>query len=1172
MDINENISVYFPTDGQNIIRIKPYRKTIDGKEIIVKAYQIVRHIWLIPNRFHAEKIFNVQEDEKSNFGIYDENFLLDDCEQELFLQGMIRVFKRLNSTIDGKKLLSLLVAALPFPEKTKNQYLMNNTIYCEDYKKNFVANIIIYGSGTNIMENKVFAKNSDFASNGKGSPTEVCFQPFVVSRYGLYLQDPVLELTKCLIKSLYSLYGFGLNNVFLPNKIDNHLDSDKFSVINLEEALISGGNDYRVLTKKPYWLLTDIFQTLKSNFELFKSSFDSIKGDPNLEPSIKEYLAQKYSLEIRDLWHLTVSKFASSFNVTTPLSYSNSIHSFSYPNYYLIDYDKNIYNENGYINGQTENSLKSYKYYIEKPSQIIEYSVDDIKFKANIFNNGLKKDTSFYSKYKLAYSDDFLLLNDNDPNNLLILPSVNNNLIDNILPIKTVVSSSDEISPLPDMNSPDMAEEKSVSIPLPIHYVLAGKYRGNVGQTFKFSDDFHEVISQKDNSLVYSFLTNTINFFKDYDKRNIKTGEEYSRWLKDILENYTIDITKTKAINNIEGISQVIPWLGKALNLLNTSNPFEDEISINGIGELITKHPRIVIPKSEIDAIPPDNSPISQHQMDQKLFLIYLKNKSYFLKNYYFLIHQWWTLYNSQFLYLCYLSREAILNQQNSLFYLIEKQLDNLDPTTRQNGQLNAATEGMQQTLMEKSQIAIKNATDFLTNCSISYFFTDLYPKFIGEMEKVAKKMNNIIKQYILKNNSEIGEAGTTELIDKYTMSKKNFDLYNGKNFQEIVKSDNQLGISTAKKTFDLLLQTEMNSKNKEIKDISGNNAIVDYSETIQLVEGRNEIAIQLQSPEQFIKMTSTNFQFGLTKDFTIDFWLRTPNLVENHSTLLTYEGNPDGVGWKLGLENNGLVWRMTDLHRNEINSYFPNCLNESWHHLIVSVNRIQNKVKIFIDGQQIVNENIQNILNMGLKNQITLQSDGAKVLIDSFSILSYPLEKQEVIARYKKYSEDSFLRDSFGYRLKYNKEYELYNKVYPEENLQQVQKDLITYIAIQNDQSESNSLKIRLLNNNKTKTFVEHDDTVLISIPGQSGRYFTNSDGKNEIEVGNQPVSFTVQGAKSDSTIVSFHMDQHQALRLSNREGVYNWLIRDSEMFFYERLLNIFYWYLRPTQSNDTI
>ncbi|QEZ70856.1 peptidase M27 (plasmid) [Paraclostridium bifermentans] len=1166
MDIIDNVDITLPENGEDIVIVGGRRYDYNGDLAKFKAFKVAKHIWVVPGRYYGEKL-DIQDGEKINGGIYDKDFLSQNQEKQEFMDGVILLLKRINNTLEGKRLLSLITSAVPFPNEDDGIYKQNNFILSDKTFKAYTSNIIIFGPGANLVENKVIAFNSGDAENGLGTISEICFQPLLTYKFGDYFQDPALDLLKCLIKSLYYLYGIKVPEDFtLPYRLTNNPDKTEYSQVNMEDLLISGGDDLNAAGQRPYWLWNNYFIDAKDKFDKYKEIYENqMKLDPNLEINLSNHLEQKFNINISELWSLNISNFARTFNLKSPRSFYKALKYYYRKKYYKIHYNEIFgtnYNIYGFIDGQVNASLKETDLnIINKPQQIINLIDNNniLLIKSYIYDDELNKiDYNFYNNYEIPYNygNSFKIPNITG----ILLPSVNYELIDKIPKIAEIKPYIKDSTPLPDSEKTPIPKELNVGIPLPIHYLDSQIYKGDEDKDFILSPDFLKVVSTKDKSLVYSFLPNIVSYFDGYDKTKISTDKKYYLWIREVLNNYSIDITRTENIIGIFGVDEIVPWMGRALNILNTENTFETELRKNGLKALLSKDLNVIFPKTKVDPIPTDNPPLTIEKIDEKLSDIYIKNKFFLIKNYYITIQQWWICCYSQFLNLSYMCREAIINQQNLIEKIILNQLSYLARETSINIEtlyiLSVTTEKTIEDLREISQKSMNNICNFFERASVSIFHTDIYNKFIDHMKYIVDDANTKIINYI-NSNSNITQEEKNYLINKYMLTEEDFNFFNFDKLINLFNSKIQLTIKNEKPEYNLLLSINQNESNENITDISGNNVKISYSNNINILDGRNEQAIYLDNDSQYVDFKSKNFENGVTNNFTISFWMRTLEKVDTNSTLLTSKLNENSAGWQLDLRRNGLVWSMKDHNKNEINIYLNDFLDISWHYIVVSVNRLTNILTVYIDGELSVNRNIEEIYNLYSDvGTIKLQASGSKVRIESFSILNRDIQRDEVSNRYINYIDNVNLRNIYGERLEYNKEYEVSNYVYPRNLLYKVN-DI--YLAIERGSNSSNRFKLILININEDKKFVQQKDIVIIKDVTQN-KYLGISEDSNKIKLvdRNNALELILDNHLLNPNYTTFSTKQEEYLRLSNIDGIYNWVIKDVS-----RLNDIYSWTL---------
>ncbi len=241
-----------------------------------------------------------------------------------------------------------------------------------------------------------------------GSMSEIWFQPFLTYKYDQFYVDSALELIKCLIKSLYYLYGIKpSDDLSIPYRLRSELNSFEYSELDMIDFLISGGTEYKLLDTNPYWFTDNYFIDAPKNFEKYKNDYETkIKNNNDIANSIKLYLEQKFKTNAQDIWELNLSYFSTEFEIMMPEIFNNALNHYYRKEYYVIDYFKN-YNINGFINGQIKTILPLSKYnknIINKPELVVNLINENntVLMKSNVYGDGLKGTMdNFYAAYKI---------------------------------------------------------------------------------------------------------------------------------------------------------------------------------------------------------------------------------------------------------------------------------------------------------------------------------------------------------------------------------------------------------------------------------------------------------------------------------------------------------------------------------------------------------------------------------------------------------------------------------------------------------------------------------------------------------------------------------------------------------------------------------------------------
>nr|AAB64350.1 nontoxic-nonhemagglutinin component [Clostridium botulinum] len=1178
MNINDNLSINSPVDNKNVVVVRA-RKT----DTVFKAFKVAPNIWVAPERYYGESL-SIDEEYKVDGGIYDSNFLSQDSEKDKFLQAIITLLKRINSTNAGEKLLSLISTAIPFPygyigggyyapnmitfgsapksNKKLNSlisstipfpyagYRETNYLSSEDNKSFYASNIVIFGPGANIVENNtVFYKKED-AENGMGTMTEIWFQPFLTYKYDEFYIDPAIELIKCLIKSLYFLYGIKpSDDLVIPYRLRSELENIEYSQLNIVDLLVSGGIDPKFINTDPYWFTDNYFSNAKKVFEDHRNIYETqIEGNNAIGNDIKLRLKQKFRININDIWELNLNYFSKEFSIMMPDRFNNALKHFYRKQYYKIDYPEN-YSINGFVNGQINVQLSlsdRNQDIINKPEEIINLlNGNNVSLmRSNIYGDGLKSTVDdFYSNYKIPYNRayEYHFNNSNDSS----LDNVNIGVIDNIpeiIDVNPYKENCDKFSPVQKITS---TREINTNIPWPINYLQA---QNTNNEKFSLSSDFVEVVSSKDKSLVYSFLSNVM-FYLDSIKYNspIDTDKKYYLWLREIFRNYSFDITATQEINTDCGINKVVTWFGKALNILNTSDSFVEEFQNLGPISLINKKENLSMPIIEIYGIPNDMLGLPLNDLNEKLFNIYLKNILYFKKVYFNFLDQWWTEYYSQYFDLICMAKQSILAQEKLIKQIIQNKLQDLfkaDISMDKLNLMNLATEKTFIDLSNESQIAINNINDFLNKSAICVFDTNIYPKFISFMEQCINSVNSNVTAFIQKCTN-ITEDEKLQLIKLNTFMNIDFEFFDIQSIKDLITSETDLIKEEKESDYNLFLFTLQEDNNKVIEDISGKNTLVKYSDSISLVYGVNGDALYLKEPDESVSFSNKAFENGLTNSFSICFWLR--NLGEDIITSKLIENKADNCGWEIYFENNGLVFSIVDCNGNEENIYLSDVISKNWYYISISIDRLRNQLLIFINDKLIANQSIEQILNIYSSNTISLVNENNPIYIEGLSILNRSITSEEVVNNYFSYLNNSYIRDISGERLEYNKTYELYNYVFPENSLYEVTENNNIYLSIKDTNNLNiEGAKFKLINIDANKQYVQKWDEGVVCLLGDEEKYVDISSENNRIQLVN---------SKDTAKRIIFNNDifmpncltfayNNKYLSLSLRDRNYNWMI----------------------------
>ncbi|HID0853908.1 TPA: non-toxic nonhemagglutinin NTNH, partial [Clostridium botulinum] len=457
---------------------------------------------------------------------------------------------------------------------------------------------------------------------------------------------------------------------------------------------------------------------------------------------------------------------------------------------------------------------------------------------------------------------------------------------------------------------------------------------------------------------------------------------------------------------------------------------------------------------------------------------------------------------------------------------------------------MNLATEKTFIDLSNESQIAINNINDFLNKSAICVFDTNIYPKFISFMEQCINSVNSNVTAFIQKCTN-ITEDEKLQLIKLNTFMNIDFEFFDIQSIKDLITSETDLIKEEKESDYNLFLFTLQEDNNKVIEDISGKNTLVKYSDSISLVYGVNGDALYLKEPDESVSFSNKAFENGLTNSFSICFWLR--NLGEDIITSKLIENKADNCGWEIYFENNGLVFSIVDCNGNEENIYLSDVISKNWYYISISIDRLRNQLLIFINDKLIANQSIEQILNIYSSNTISLVNENNPIYIEGLSILNRSITSEEVVNNYFSYLNNSYIRDISGERLEYNKTYELYNYVFPENSLYEVTENNNIYLSIKDTNNLNiQGAKFKLINIDANKQYVQKWDEGVVCLLGDEEKYVDISSENNRIQLVN---------SKDTAKRIIFNNDifmpncltfayNNKYLSLSLRDRNYNWMI----------------------------
>lgn len=311
-----------PVDGKNIINMTLNYNGVQRP--IMKAFQIAKHIWVVPERYtfaNSMSDLNPPSTARKNEvnPVYDKDYLTNNYDKDVFLKDTTMLFKRINSQESGQKLLSLISSAISCPELEGHTLKMSNfgsiQSVLEDGKiENKIANIIIYGPGPNLIskgtrslgfekisENKI----ENRAANCKGCMSEIYFSAnYLKSQFKnnsgsfinqafktKFVPDPASPMIHELIHGIHNLYGISfpdtMNFDFKTNTIKTSATKE---TERMEEILTFGGRDVAVVKEK---INSNRKQAILSNYKIIYEDIISSSNEAGESGELKSYMEQK---------------------------------------------------------------------------------------------------------------------------------------------------------------------------------------------------------------------------------------------------------------------------------------------------------------------------------------------------------------------------------------------------------------------------------------------------------------------------------------------------------------------------------------------------------------------------------------------------------------------------------------------------------------------------------------------------------------------------------------------------------------------------------------------------------------------------------------------------------------------------------------------------------------
>lgn len=818
MKINGPFDVQAKPDGKNIIVFESPRKNSTGTPKRLKAFQIAKHIWVVPERYYGEELV-VNDSHKQDGGIYDSEYLTtSDVEKQAFLDNIRTLFERINNTDFGKRFLSLLTSAVPLPIKESNKLKAINGLYDMGGEDYHIANLIIFGPGVNLMDMKVLPLNLPYASNARGIASELCFTPHITSEFGEYVQDPALTLWSKLIEVLHSLYGIRIPDEYaLPYHFIGA--QNIYSKCTCEEILIAGGQDYEYAQNHPNWPRETYFQETKNKFEAeiknMGKELENWKTTTDYDDVFYQYLMGKFSVDIESIWELTAEKMANYLGVECQKHYYYAKNSIVRPRYYYLNFSVD-YSNSGFMKGQKNRNYKEYtaQYLFKRPSIHSCYESDlSSKYCADIFEQALQTISNEYyiiTKIKQQPIDSTNILNKTNSKNKT-MESFDANTVDKLAEINYDRFHKVEISSLPELPQYPSTKMETVKVPITEHYISAQNAELISGNNVMFTSSFNEKIKKQGVPLVYSPLKKLVNYFNADIIKTLKTEEKISTWLEEIILIFKSEVEAIQLVNTIEGVSLIVPWISQSLNVLNNSSKgnFLENIEFGGVNGLIEYPVEFRYPTIESLTFKNVTNKYSTiDEVNRIIKNVELARQKQWEAVYNFTLQQWWSTFHFQFVKRLYQIRESLFYQIQAIKKHIFNSLSEIAGATANNIADSLVKKGHRavERLQKSAQAAIEYINESLSQCSIAYFKHDILPGVLNKLkvfDKVTFEQAEIFLENNIVNSGETIKEKWLPGLERIKNKKILFKMNNLPNSKDLLK---QISIFDEEKSLNSLI------------------------------------------------------------------------------------------------------------------------------------------------------------------------------------------------------------------------------------------------------------------------------------------------------------------------------------------------------------------------------
>lgn len=1129
MNIVRDFVFNAPVDNENVVSAKPF---IGAREYY-KMFQIIPNVWIVPHRYYREidKINEDNQDKTLRGSIYDKKYLSEDPEKDQFLQNMITLFKRIEKCEGGRNFLIKLSNSIAFPEKNSQGKYIPRTLIQTNQGEYKMKNVLIFGPGFDLTDNAYFScapQNISSESNGKGASGEIRFNPNFGKGYDEFLQDPALSLFHELTHALYGLYGIStheeipLKRGWFTDTTNKIIGAD--SQQSLEETLVFGGEDAKNI-KLGNVKYKDFEQKCIQNYkiacdELLQASEQNFANVEIFENLKQKYINDKAAEKVKELLEISETSFAKQLTNSKGLKGISCRKHYSVSDIqeYRLNLEHNYTPELGFIRGQNKKIYKqdfvtavqrkpliSLRLKFKKADELITVPVnapifkeDCIKIVPNHYFQDM--DLSTESQSNMDISESVSAINEN-------IEFFKNEDLKHTILLPKNIGTDDQITTfrqIPISISNDSIDTLNIDVvqPTSYHYLVAQEFNPDIDTKnvkIVLSNSFAETIGNT--GKVYSYfpkVIHSVNLDPDFTQiSNVQLN--FQTWLQTVINDFTVDAEKKELNDKITDLGSIVPWIGPALNLANEAIYHHDLISalkVAGIMALLEIAPEFAFPIAIYAKITDDLSQMEEDKIDNFVNTALVNRKKLWVKMYNLAIYQWWENYYLQFAHRLNQVKKSLENQIKAIKAIIEYQFNQIQDklNAKQKQGLLMVIDGAEERLYKSAQVALRNVGDFFQANQANYFENTILPQVNAKMAKIDIEIFNDLNNKLGINKDKYYK----KLNDRLIINQKPKFVW--ENFPNIKELMDELSFINQK---DAILSLKINQS--KIIDVTGSFESINPSGNI-ITNGRGEKAFKLQSNTSDCIEIVNNYSpinFGTFQDFTVSFWIRVPclsKIPKESATIITNSKLPEELGWSLVLQNQSLIWKITDgEHAEELIE--PNLRDNRWHHIVISHNRLD-KMYMYVDGKKKYSKVINKVANLNTNENIIMKynskESGFFIKLQDFNIFSKCFYEDDVNGLYNEYFIGGIIRDWWGEEVKYNTNYYLQNKAFPGQGINLKSSYGIPYVKLNtsNGKRDSlyNGLKIKLEPLGDAEWSVEYRNINKIKLADESStlKYFT--------------------------------------------------------------------------------